>query len=64
MPIILVHAVIWIIITLVVAYVIVLLLGQLPGLPSIIATLVWIAAVLLCLGILLNALLPGSVALR
>jgi hypothetical protein len=60
MPVLLIHALIWIIIVLVLAYVIVLLLNQIPGLPSIIPTLVWIVAVLICLIVLLTVLLPGA----
>jgi len=63
MPILLIHAVIWIIAVLVVTWVVVILLGQIPGLPPVISTLVWVIGVLICLSILLNALLPGAMKL-
>jgi hypothetical protein len=49
---------IWFIIVLVLGYVAVLLLSQIPGLPAIVPTLVWVVVALLCLGYLLQ--LVGS----
>src|SRR5262249_61421194 len=58
MPILLIHALIWMIVVLVVAWVVIVLLKQIPGLPAVIATLVWVIAVLICLMVLLQVFMP------
>jgi hypothetical protein len=63
MPILLIHALIYIIIVLVVCWVIVILLQQIPGLPAIIPTLVWVIGVLICLAVLLSILAPSALKL-
>jgi len=60
MPILIVHMLIYIVIILVVTWIVVLLLQQIPGLPAVIATLVWAIGILICLAVLLNALAPGA----
>jgi hypothetical protein len=49
---------VWFIIVIVLGYVVVLLLSQIPGLPAIVPTLVWVAVALICLGFFLQ--LVGS----
>ena len=56
----LIHALIWIVVILLIAYLIIWILGQLvPAVPSIIPTLIWIIAVLLVLWVLMAALIPA-----
>jgi hypothetical protein len=49
------------IVIIVVGYVVILLLGLIPGLPPIVPTLVWIAVALICLAYLLQALGGGHI---